>query len=436
MILSLFVGLIILYICWKKPIVGIAILIQINLIRAIVTLDFNELCFNCVNDSDVFLGALIPILGLIVILLKLYSVSENVKFKLSFIDIFFTLTIFTLFYATTFSSDIKESIVYTSKFILLAFSYYFVTKTILLNSKKPDKLIIDFFKTTLILGIVIGLISLFLLLFNGKTVDRLTIPGVHPIPFSQLMGFAILVIFSSFIINKKLFPIRIGSLVLRGFLLVFLLIILFASNTKGILLSVFLGGIIMLYLKGFRINKKLLLLVAIIIAPLIFYAISTIGYETLFDRLVRSLEDDSVNHRILSYVESFEIFLKFPLTGTGPGAYGIYGFLDYPHNFFLENMSQYGILGIIMNIYFVFLLFIIFWISNEAKKKNFIYSLLFIFIIYFFVETMVSFTLWMHKGLYVSLGLFSGYYFNRVKTNKNIFDIKLHTSKSNINVEE
>ena len=355
---------------------------------------------------------------------------------MSFIDVFFALTIFTLSYTTIFSSDIKESIVYTSKFLLLAFSYYFVTKTILLNSKKPDKLIIDFFKTTLILGVVIGLISLFLLLFNGKTVDRLTIPGVHPIPFSQLMGFAILVIFSSFIINKKLFPIRIGSLVLRGFLLVFLLIILFASNTKGILLSVFLGGIIMLYLKGFRINKKLLLLVAIIIAPLIFYAISTIGYETLFDRLVRSLEDDSVNHRILSYVESFEIFLKFPLTGTGPGAYGIYGFLDYPHNFFLENMSQYGILGIIMNIYFVFLLFIIFWISNEAKKKNFIYSLLFIFIIYFFVETMVSFTLWMHKGLYVSLGLFSGYYFNRVKTNKNIFDIKLHTSKSNINVEE
>ena len=122
MILSLFVGLIILYICWKKPIVGIAILIQINLIRAIVTLDFNELCFNCVNDSDVFLGALIPILGLIVILLKLYSVSENVKFKLSFIDIFFTLTIFTLFYATTFSSDIKESIVYTSKFICLLYT--------------------------------------------------------------------------------------------------------------------------------------------------------------------------------------------------------------------------------------------------------------------------------------------------------------------------
>ena len=122
MILSLIAGLIILYTCWRKPIVGIAILIQTNLIRAIISLDLNELCFRCFNDSDALLGAIIPILGLIVILLKLYSVSENVKFKLSFIDIFFTLTIFTLSYTTIFSSDIKESIVYTSKFLLLAFS--------------------------------------------------------------------------------------------------------------------------------------------------------------------------------------------------------------------------------------------------------------------------------------------------------------------------
>ena len=189
-------------------------------------------------------------------------------------------------------------------------------------------------------------------------------------------------------------------------------------KTSIILLSVFLGGILILYLKGFRVNKKLLLIVILLIAPLVFYIVSIIGYESLFDRLVRSLGDDSVNHRILSYYESFEIFLQLPLTGTGPGAYGVIGFLDYPHNFFLENMSQYGILGILMNIYFFFLLFIIYWISNRSKNRNFLYSLLFVFIIFFFVETMVSFTLWMHKGMYVTLGLFSGYYFNKVKSNK------------------
>jgi len=417
-ILSLFAALVILYICWWKPIVGIAVLTQINLIRAVVSLDLNDICFRCVNDSDPFLGAIIPLLGFAVILIKLYSKNKKVNFRLGFIDLFFVLTIFTLVYTTIFSADIITSVIYTSKFLLLAFSYYFIGKTILLNSNQPDKLIIEFLKTTLILGVVLGTISLILLLYEGGTVNRLTIPGVHPIPFSQLIGFAILVIISSLIIDKKIFPIELGSIMLRGFLFVYLLIILFASNTKGILLSVFIALIIMLYLKGFRVNKKLILLMTIVIIPLVFYVIYIIGYDNLFERLFKSLGDDSVNHRILSYGESFEIFLKFPLTGSGPGAYDLFGFLPYPHNFFLENIAQYGILGLFINIYFIFSLILLFSISNKSKKRNFIYSILFILIIFFFIETMVSFTLWMHKGMYISLGLFSGYYFNKIRKNR------------------
>jgi len=417
-ILSLFAALVILYICWWKPIVGIAVLTQINLIRAVVSLDLKDICFRCVNDSDPFLGAIIPLLGFAVILIKLYSKNKKVNFRLGFIDLFFVLTIFTLVYTTIFSADIITSVIYTSKFLLLAFSYYFIGKTILLNSNQPDKLIIEFLKTTLILGVVLGTISLILLLYEGGTVNRLTIPGVHPIPFSQLIGFAILVIISSLIIDKKIFPIELGSIMLRGFLFVYLLIILFASNTKGILLSVFIALIIMLYLKGFRVNKKLILLMTIVIIPLVFYVIYIIGYDNLFERLFKSLGDDSVNHRILSYGESFEIFLKFPLTGSGPGAYDLFGFLPYPHNFFLENIAQYGILGLFINIYFIFSLILLFSISNKSKKRNFIYSLLFILIIFFFIETMVSFTLWMHKGMYISLGLFSGYYFNKIRKNR------------------
>ena len=421
MILSLFTGLLILYICWWRPIVGLAVLMQINLIRAIVSLDFNDFCFRCVNESDIVLGAIIPLLGFLLILIKLYSKNKNVKFRLSFIDVFFILTIFTLFYSSIFSSDLTASIAYTGRFILLASSYYFISKIIILNAEEPDKLIVDFLKVTLILGVCLGVISLILLSFSNSSVDRLTIPGVHPIPFSQLIGFAILVIISSLIIDKKLLPINIGGLVSRGVLLVFLLMVLFASNTKGILLSAILSIVIMLYLKGFKISKKLLTLLFLVIMPLIFYVVSTIGYDSLFERLFRSLGDDSVNHRLLSYGESFEIFMRFPLTGSGPGAYNLYGYLPYPHNFFLENIAQYGILGVIVNLYFLFMLYIIFEISNRTKHKNFILSLLFIFIVYFFTETMVSFTLWMHKGLYLSLGLFSGYYFNK---NKNILKQK------------
>ena len=421
MILSLFTGLLILYICWRKPIAGLAVLVQINLVRAVVSLDFDNLCFKCINESDLLLGAIIPLLGFALILVKLYSKNKNLKFKLSFIDVFFVLVIVTLFYTSIFSANMAASVAYTGRFILLASSYYFISKIIILNADQPNKLIIDFLKVTLILGVCLGIISLILLYFSSGYVDRLTIPGVHPIPFSQLIGFAVLVIISSLIIDKNLLPINIGSLVSRGLLLVFLLMVLFASNTKGILLSIIISFIIMLYLKGFKISKKLLVLMCLVILPLTFYVVSKIGYESLFERLFRSLGDNSINHRLLSYGESFEIFMRFPLTGSGPGAYDIFGYLPYPHNFFLENIAQYGILGIIINIYFLFMLYIIFEISNRTKHKNFIFSLLFILIVYFFTETMVSFTLWMHKGLYLSLGLFSGYYFNK---NKKDFKLK------------
>jgi O-antigen ligase len=421
MILSLLTGLLILYICWWRPIAGLAVLVQINLIRAVVSLDFNDLCFRCINESDILLGAVIPLLGFLLILVKLYSKNKNLKFRLSFIDVFFILVIVTLFYTSIFSANIAASVAYTGRFILLASSYYFISKIIILNAEEPNKLIIDFLKVTLILGVCLGIISLILLSFSSGYVDRLTIPGVHPIPFSQLIGFAVLVIISSLIIDKNLLPINIGSLVSRGLLLVFLLMVLFASNTKGILLSIIISFVIMLYLKGFKISKKLLMLMFLVIMPLTFYVVSKIGYESLFERLFRSLGDNSINHRLLSYGESFEIFMRFPLTGSGPGAYDIFGYLPYPHNFFLENIAQYGILGVIINIYFLFVLYIIFEISNRTKHKNFIFSLLFILIVYFFTETMVSFTLWMHKGLYLSLGLFSGYYFNK---NRKILKLK------------
>ena len=396
-------------------------MVQINLIRAVVSLDFNDLCFRCINESDILLGAVIPLLGFLLILVKLYSKNKNLKFRFSFIDVFFVLVIVTLFYTSIFSANIAASVAYTGRFILLASSYYFISKIIILNAEEPNKLIIDFLKVTLILGVCLGIISLILLSFSSGYVDRLTIPGVHPIPFSQLIGFAVLVIISSLIIDKNLLPINIGSLVSRGLLLVFLLMVLFASNTKGILLSIIISFVIMLYLKGFKISKKLLMLMFLVIMPLTFYVVSKIGYYSLFERLFRSLGDNSINHRLLSYGESFEIFMRFPLTGSGPGAYDIFGYLPYPHNFFLENIAQYGILGIIINIYFLFMLYIIFEISNRTKHKNFIFSLLFILIVYFFTETMVSFTLWMHKGLYLSLGLFSGYYFNK---NRKILKLK------------
>ena len=57
---------------------------------------------------------------------------------------------------------------------------------------------------------------------------------------------------------------------------------------------------------------------------------------------------------------------------------------------------------------------------RKNGKRNLTYVILFVLFSYFFIETMFSFTLWMHKGMYLSLGLFAGYHYKSVKNNLNI----------------
>ena len=55
-------------------------------------------------------------------------------------------------------------------------------------------------------------------------------------------------------------------------------------------------------------------------------------------------------------------------------------------------------------------------VPYSHRKENPFLVLLFCIIIYFFMETLVSFTLWMHKGFYLSLGIYSAYvYFLKTK---------------------
>ena len=69
--MSILVSILILISCLKRPMLGLALLMQINIIRSLVSIDFNNPCFTCVNESDVLLGAVTPVLGLILILLRL-----------------------------------------------------------------------------------------------------------------------------------------------------------------------------------------------------------------------------------------------------------------------------------------------------------------------------------------------------------------------------
>lgn len=412
MILSIITGILILIICFKKPAIGLALLIQTNIVRAIATMDYSNYCYYCMNDPDIFLGAIVPVLGLLIISFSGYIRNRALIFKLNFIDIFILLLVATVIISTFFSSNIQKSVTYCLMFLVLGVSYFFATKFFISGSSSFKKDIIVFFKATYIIGVLISIYSLFFYFLSGTTVVRLTIPGVHPIPFSQLIGFSFLIAFSIIITKGELFYITSKKILFANKIICgYLIIVLFFTNTRGVLLSAIFGGLLLIFLKGFKIKKKGVYLTSIGILGFLIYIINKIDTEVLFQRLLNSNKDKSITDRFVAYFESLDIFLKFPVFGCGPGAFGDFSILEYPHNFFLENIAQYGFLGVIVNIYLCLVFLMLFWITYKTRRKNFLYSILFVLLIFFFLETMFSFTLWMHKGLYVALGLLSGFYY-------------------------
>ncbi|MCF6296514.1 MAG: O-antigen ligase family protein [Flavobacteriaceae bacterium] len=413
-----YIGIIvfILFFCFKKPIFGLALLIQINLIRAIGQINYSNPCY-CINEPDIVLGAILPILGFIIIIFRL-DFTKRIKYVFDEFDGFFLFATVLLFITSLYSPNLKDSLIYSFKFLFLGSSYYFIFKIIILNTTNYKKTIYSFLKFTLLLAVTLGTFAVLLLLLKTNSIIRLTIPGVHPIPFSQLIGFGVLISFVIFITNGSLINLQSkNKLTTNKIIFLYLTLILFATNTRGVLLSVIVAILFYFIITKVKIKKRTLyysgaamLLVTIII-------INKVDVEVLFQRLLNSGNDKSITNRFIVYKQSFSIFFEHPF-GVGPDGFKHFSFLDYPHNFFLENMVQYGIFGILLNIYFLLMGLLMFMITLKNRTKDGMFVFLYALFLFFFVETMFSFTFWMHKGLYLTIGIFAAYYYHFKKEQK------------------
>ena len=79
------------------------------------------------------------------------------------------------------------------------------------------------------------MIAYAIVLTNDIVILRLTLPGIHPIPFAQAIGIS----FSSFLIDiyhkRKVLNISNSKfLIFNNFMCLYLMISLFATNTRGI----------------------------------------------------------------------------------------------------------------------------------------------------------------------------------------------------------
>jgi O-antigen ligase len=236
----------------------------------------------------------------------------------------------------------------------------------------------------------------------------MTIPGTHPIPFGLLMASGVVIAFAWMLNPPKTLAIGRSKLflVLNFSLLLFMLIVQILGNSRGSTLCMIFGIITLIVLGLNKSNffKALSVVSLAVFAPLI--VMPMIPELPFSSRFINMIDDQSIEERKLTIDDAFEVINSHPLLGIGAGNYSEVSFVDYPHNFFLDYIVSFGFLGMVLSLAWIVMLMKYCKITIELGDNNI--KILYVFILLLFMQTQFSFTLWMHKGLYLMLGLFSG----------------------------
>src|SRR5690606_18733040 len=121
------------------------------------------------------------------------------------------------------------------------------------------------------------------------------------------------------------------------------------------------------------------------------------------NRMTSITTDNSTSTRLIYYQNAFEKFQESPIIGLGFGAFGPEG---YPHNLFLEIMTENGLLLLLFSLFCILLIVKLFFNLLVNRKSVDGVSVVIMALVLLSLGTlMVSWTYIDHKYLYISLGL-------------------------------
>jgi len=155
--------------------------------------------------------------------------------------------------------------------------------------------------------------------------------------FAGFLAMALPVSLGLFLVNYKNIKLRAGT----GLCFLTLLTALVLTKSAGGFVSAVIGLII--YLFYIVKEKNRLILVSFSLTAVFVLAILLMRPEFLnFAK-----EDNSIINRLAYFKESSVVFLKNPLLGSGIGSYGeLAGTgVKYPHNWYLQTLTENGVLG-------------------------------------------------------------------------------------------
>tara|TARA_B100001027_G_C16267083_1_gene332718 strand:- start:3380 stop:4645 length:1266 start_codon:yes stop_codon:yes gene_type:complete len=397
-------------IAFKRPSIALAIVLQINNIKALLNTSFGSQNYTTL-ENDISYGVMAPLITFVFIFLRL-NLKKKLFYKPDYIDLFFILITVGLAINYFFVEDSYNHSIESIKILFLGFPYFFLTKLYFTNVKvKWPNFIKSFFLTTVYLSTIMGVMALYFyystdfIELQGYQMVQLTYPGVYVIPFAQMIGLSIIGIII-ILFHKKVFEInKIWHLIV---ILIFLFIVLLLTKNRGIQLSTAISVFFFFFSTlSLKIPTKFIIVSTFFVTTsLLFFILNPEISEDIFQRIINSRVDKSVIDRIEAYKISVSILLENPF-GIGPSNFKNFFYLDYVHNVLLEMLIFFGLLGIPIVLILTALLYKMVVISLRMKENTII--ILTVIFLYFFIEAQFSFTLWMQKGLFFSLALLSSY---------------------------
>lgn len=341
-----------------------------------------------INLNILFLG-----LTTIFIIYKIYNqpkVLRNVQTKstIAFI-LLLIVTMLSFFY-----SQNKELYTLKTLKLILYTTPAFIYPFLLLDNKKSLE---RFLLTLSSLSVFVALLILPEILLRGSSVQHIGFNNANYLSIGRTVSIgAIVLLFYN--INNNTKTIKIITLI--SFIIV--VFALFSSGSRMPILSTMFTliiSIIYLILIGkLKMNKQANFIRIAIISlgfVIVFIWAFIKGYFnttiTRFSVLLESGGGASALGRIDRFNEAFSMWLSNPILGQGFGSFGEFyanGTHDYPHNLFLEILSELGIVGIVV-VCILFLLSII-EIRKLIKNENIRKSNLFMTVVAVFILTFLN----------------------------------------------
>lgn len=225
--------------------------------------------------------------------------------------------------------------------------------------------------------------------FKGLAEQRLAILGGGPIVLARIIGSTIIII----AVFYKDLTIKYSSSLIIFF--IFLLTLMQLSTlSKGPLLGLIFTIAFYIFTihskdKFFRNIFTLTIILFVILGTMHFFGLS----ERYFLNPFEDISDGSYGTRFRHYINSFHAFSLSPIIGIGIGDFALYGegFI-YPHNIFLEIISELGIIGLLIFLGLLLQFTIgLFWYLNNEKFVKDRYLIVFILLsLFMFSNQMVS----------------------------------------------